>query len=205
MIELPKNIKLSTKIEEIKNPKYLTHEKGSYAINYNNQKVLGERELIKVKPSVAVLITYKDSILLSRQFRYSIYHETQNLHESFIYETIAGVINKNIKLTVSDEIKEETGICLTGKEFDSIYRVDHHYTSPGFTQEHQTLFHVELQSKRFPSSIGLRHEGEFIISKWLDKNQIKDLMSGIWHENHYHRINDAKTRTLINWWLKINE
>lgn len=204
MIELPNNFKLEAKVEKLKDNPFLKHEAGSYNINYNNEKIYGYRELIRVKPSVAVLITYKDWVLLSRQFRYPIYHETQDLQEAFVYETIAGIINKNIKLTVSDEIKEETGIVLTGKEFDSLYRVDNHYTSPGISQEKQTLFHVELQSKRYPSSIGLRHEGEFIYSKWLSKQEIEDLMEGVTHDGYLHRINDAKTRILIKWWLGKN-
>lgn len=203
MIELPKNLKILSRIEKISEKPFLKHEKGSYSITLGDNTVYGERELITTRPSIAVLITHKNEVLMSRQFRYSIFHETQSLEEAFIYETVAGLINKSVKLTVSDEIREETGILLTGKEFDKIRRVDHHYTSPGFTPEKQTLFHVELDRKRYPTSIGLRDEGEFIISKWLQKGEILNLLEGVSHQGFTHRITDAKTRILVKWWLKL--
>lgn len=190
---------------KLESPRYLRLKKAVYACS--KPKTIGwippaTREYITSRSSVAGLVYCpgEKKVLMLRQFRYPVYHDTRDPHLSWIYESVAGLIDSDDspEQTFIREVKEETGI-----EIGSDTTTFHcsYYVSPGFVNEQHFVFTATVDTCEEPDiDPGLDNEGEAIIAEWQTYEEIRELVKGVSDKDgNFHKIVDGKTlMSLIN-------
>lgn len=99
-------------------------------------------DVVRTHDSVSVFLFHreKDSIVLVKQFRPSVYLNNQN---GFTYELCAGIVDKDLNLLhiAKEEILEECGYDVPEERIEKITSF---YTSVGFSGGKQSLFYTEI-------------------------------------------------------------
>lgn len=125
---------------------------------FYKQKGIEKRwDIIQAHDSVAILLYHKekDSFVLVKQFRPSIYLKNQ---DGFTYELCAGLVDKDKSLQeiAYEEILEETGYDVP---LQDVKKVTSFYTAVGFAGGSQTLYFAELnESMKVSSGGGIDNE-----------------------------------------------
>lgn len=188
-----------TEDNKIDGPKYLRVRESKFSVS--KPKIEGmipdtAREFLVSRSAVAGIVhnPKEEKVLMLRQFRYPVYHETQDAHLSWIYETVAGLIDDGDTPmeTFVREVKEETGIEIT--EEQSTFHTSY-YVSPGFVNEKHFIFSANVsECKETDLDAGLDSEGEAIAAEWLTYKEVSDLIKGVNDEHgNLHKIVDGKT------------
>lgn len=154
------------------------------------------REFIVSRSAVAGIVhcPSEEKVLMLRQFRYPIYHETGDAHLAWIYETVAGLIDdgETPMSTFIREVEEEAGVEIEegNTKFETSY-----YVSPGFANEQHFIFTATVDKTGETSQDGgLDDESEAIVSDWLTYDEIRKLVQGVKDdEGNIHKIVDGKT------------
>ena len=146
------------------------------------------REFIHTRNAVAVLpiCPSEQKILIARQFRMPVMHDTGDYQRAWIYEAIAGVISDGedpIDCGVRETLEESSVVVLP----ERMKLVADYYVSPGVSSERHYVFTCEVDAAE-PSepSGGLEEEHEALKPAWLTFDEIRALRSG-------GRIEDGKT------------
>lgn len=198
MIHIKTEVEVS-KDERIAGPNYLRVRESKFSVTKPKvDGVIAEtaREFVISRSAVAGIVhcPSESKILMLRQFRYPVYHETKDAHLSWIYETVAGLIDDGDTPmdTFVREVKEETGIEVT--EEQSTFHTSY-YVSPGFVNEKHFIFSANVSECKEPDmDAGLDSEGEAIAAEWLTYKEISDLIKGVTDEHgNEHKIVDGKT------------
>jgi nudix-type nucleoside diphosphatase (YffH/AdpP family) len=141
-----------------------------------------------VRPDAVVGLLYNtdsDTVVLVKQYRYPIHNEKNS---GFIYEAIAGCVDKNENPTKCfiRECYEETGYLIPETNVEYCFSA---YVSPGYTTEklHYFLATVKNSDKK-SSGGGLESENEFIEVCEIPYLIFKGMMDG--------NIQDSKTKLL---------
>lgn len=198
MIQIKTEVEVS-KDERIAGPNYLRLRESKFSVA--KPKVEGmiaetAREFIVSRSAVAGIVhcPSESKVLMLRQFRYPVYHETKDAHLSWIYETVAGLIDNGDSPmeTFVREVKEETGIEITEKQ--STFHTSY-YVSPGFVNEKHFIFSANVKECKEPDiDAGLDSEGEAIAAEWLTYREIQKLIEGVNDsQGNLHKIVDGKT------------
>lgn len=198
MIQITPNVSVLEDIR-IKDPHYLRLRKATFDIakpRTDGMIPTATREFIISRSAVAGIVycPSEQKVLMLRQFRYPIYHETKSAHLAWIYETVAGLIDdgETPVSTFIREVEEEAGVIIEEKNvtFQTSY-----YVSPGFVNEQHFIFTATVSRTEGTSQDGgIDNEGEAIVSDWLTYDQISALISGVNDENgNFHKIVDGKT------------
>lgn len=198
MIEIIPNVQVQEDVR-LKDPKYLRLRKATFDIAKPRSSGMiptTTREFVVSRSAVAGIVYCPDEqkVLMLRQFRYPIYHETGNAHLAWIYETVAGLIDdgETPVSTFIREVEEEAGVIIAKENvtFETSY-----YVSPGFVNEKHFIFTATVDKTEGTSQDGgLDSEGEAIVSDWLSYDQILNLINGVNDVNgNFHKIVDGKT------------
>lgn len=128
----------------------------------------------------------RERVLMLRQFRMPVMHDTDDLGQAWIYETVAGIIEDGHtpEDTFVRETLEEAGVTLDPRKVE---KVAEFYPSPGISTEKMFVFTCEVD-ECLPSKPGggLEEEAEAIVARWLTFDQIHRLKA-------QNRFQDGKT------------
>jgi len=159
-------------------------------VHPDSGKTLGPmRRDFMISRNVVAGIIYcpdKKRILMARQFRMPVMFDTNDPNKGWIFETIAGVIDdgEHPVETFVRETEEEAGILLDPGRVEKVAEA---YSSPGISSEKMHIFTCKVDDcvPETPGG-GLESEGEAIVCRWLDYQQVRQLRA-------QNRIQDLKT------------
>lgn len=148
-----------------------------------------ERECLKTPDSVFVLIYVLevDSFLFCEEFRIGIHFNENNKDDPFLFQGVAGTIEKNEcrEQTAKREVLEETG--LTIKNLEPIASI---YKSPGIMTEKAHLFFTQLEG--IPSTGVFGINSEQIKTHLIKRKEAFALMDN-------NKILDSSTLLSLQW------
>lgn len=162
------------KITKCENSQYIQPK----TIHYIQNNVKKSWDIVDAHDSVAILIYHKtkQSFVLVRQFRPSIFLKNQN---GWTYELCAGLMDKEGKspeVVASEEVLEETGYQVKPS---SLEKISSFYTAVGFAGSKQSLYFVSVDDS-LKVNAGGGIDNEYIEVIYVPKQEAKDF---IFNEN----------------------
>ena len=138
---------------------------GSWSINLSRE-IFGGANVVNVLPYDPI----EKKIVLIEQFRAGLIEKKTS---PFIKEIVAGVIDNNEKpeQAARRECKEETGC-----KIKKLKKIFSYYPVPGSSQSHYHLFLAEIDSFTGDRILGMKNEGEDILSKCYTLKEVKKML-----------------------------
>lgn len=154
--------------------------------------------LRKMSATILPMCPSENKFLLIRQFRYPAWYNanqdntknsSQINEESWLYETIAGVIEPGDtpEETAIKEAQEEGNITINPSNLRLVHKA---MMTPGITNEEMSFYLAIVPKTSADGPAGLASEGEFIRAKWMTPEEIKSL-------NSKGLIRDCKTLIML--------
>jgi len=145
----------------------------TYLVNYEQNGIAKDWEVVDAHDSVAILIYHKQksSFILVKQFRPAVYMKNK---DGLTVELCAGIVDKELSLVqiAKEEIEEECGYSVP---LESIEKISSFYTSVGFAGSKQILYYAEVDDNmRVSDGGGIDQEQIEVI--YLPTNKAREFL-----------------------------